>query len=109
MNNKGVLIEFSKVIKDLLSDLLITFSDKTEDKIKNNTDYICILKFNILENENCLINDNYENNSENIEFMNSVNNVFEYCKKIFPERFFIFYIKTMKFSQMKQIQNLYQI
>ena len=98
MENKGVLIEFSKVIKDLLSDLLITFSDKTEDIIKNNSDYVNILKFNIIENENDLINNEIENNNQNFSFMNSVNNIFGHCE-IF-EDFLIFYIKMMKYFQM---------
>ena len=60
------LTEFSKIIKDLLNDLFTTFPDKMKDihvDLKS-------IYFNL------------ENRDTAIE------NLYEYCKEIYPERFF---------------------
>jgi hypothetical protein len=70
------LVEFSKIIKDLLNDLIITFPDKTETTISNNTDFTNI------------INHTFDSADDNLtpdsELVISMTNVFNYCKKIFP-------------------------
>ena len=104
------LVEFSKIIKDLLNDLNGTFRDKVEDIIKSNRDLNTIYKFDITqlrdhedensdddtsehentcEHENASEDDNDENeNKEQSNFLKSVENVYKYCKTVYPERFF---------------------
>jgi hypothetical protein len=72
-----ILIEFSKIIKDLLNDLNTTFSDKISTTIINNYSYNYII-------DNDYDNNNYEKkyNIEHIKF------IYNHCKLVFPERFF---------------------
>lgn len=72
------LIEFSKIIKDLLLDLLTTFPDKLKDIILNNNDYTIILKTDLYNND--ILN--------NTDFINSSTNLINYVKKILPLKFF---------------------
>ena len=71
------LLEFGKNIKDLLLDLKTTFSDKLEDIYNNNNDYINILNHDF-------------NNKELISdlILQSITNIFNYCKNEFPNKFF---------------------
>ena len=79
------LLDFYKIIKDLLIDLNNTFSDKVEPIISNNRDFGIILNYERGENGD----ENEEDNTlEKRELLNSANNIFHYCKKVFPERFF---------------------
>mgnify|MGYP001487698216 CR=1 FL=1 len=72
------LIEFSKIIKDLLLDLLTTFPDKLKDIILNNNSYTIILKTDL--NSNDILN--------NTEFINNSTDLINYVKKIVPLKFF---------------------
>jgi hypothetical protein len=73
------LVEFSKIIKDLLNDLIVTFPDKTEAIILKNPDLTNILNhaFNVTDDD--LTRDS--------ELVVSMTNLFNYCKKIFPPKF----------------------
>tara|TARA_B100001769_G_scaffold275299_2_gene276965 strand:+ start:2149 stop:3477 length:1329 start_codon:yes stop_codon:yes gene_type:complete len=72
------LIEFSKIIKDLLLDLLTTFPDKLKDIILNNNSYTIILKTDLYSND--ILN--------NTEFINNSTDLINYVKKILPLKFF---------------------
>ena len=66
--------EFRKIIKDLVRDILITFPEYKE---KLNKHIVNIVTYNDTDDEAAT------------EVMNSsCRQVFEYCKKVFPERFF---------------------
>ena len=90
-NNRAiVLINFYKIFKDLIIDLNNCFSDKLDDIIKNNQDYQNIINY-CLPNFNDDINvDEYVNSlileSLNKDFVLSLNNVYEYCKRTFAVR-----------------------
>jgi hypothetical protein len=73
------LVEFSKIIKDLLNDLIITFPDKTEVIILKNPDFTNIMNhtFNVTDDD--LTHDS--------ELVVSMTNIFNYCKKVFPVKF----------------------
>ena len=61
MNEESTNLEFQKVIMDLSNDILNTFPEYKEK---------------------------YNDDLKNLENKESVDNVFEYCKKVYPERFF---------------------
>ena len=89
MNNKNNsdhtnLIDFSKIVKDLLTDLNNTFSDKVESIINNDPDLKVIINFDISK----FNNDNDDKDDTNKEFLRCVENIFNYCKTVYPERFF---------------------
>ena len=73
------LIEFSKIIKDLLTDLIITFNDKTEAIILKNSDFTNILNHTFADSDDNLAADS--------ELVISMSNIFDYCKKVFPLKF----------------------
>jgi len=84
------LINFYKIFKDLIIDLNNSFKDKIGFVIQNNKDYQNIINYilpNYKENMNA---DEYINSlnltSLSVEFMESVNNVYEYCKRTFAIR-----------------------
>ena len=70
------LIEFSKIIKDLLNDLIVTFSDKTETIINNDKHLLNILNHNFTDDDLEL---NYNDN-----IVISMTYVFNFSKNIFP-------------------------
>tara|TARA_Y100000741_G_scaffold103564_2_gene77279 strand:+ start:1638 stop:2924 length:1287 start_codon:yes stop_codon:yes gene_type:complete len=74
------LIEFSKIIKELLKDLINTFPDKTENIISNNSDLLKILEYDFNKTDDNL---EYEK-----EFLSSATIIFNFCKNIFPLKFF---------------------
>ena len=80
------LIEFSKNIKDLLLDLKTSFSDKTEHIINENIDLLNILNYDFDK----LNEDNNEDNEveEYNSLLKSSEKLFNYCKTVYPERFF---------------------
>jgi hypothetical protein len=80
------LIEFYKIIKDLLKDLLITFPDKLETIINNHIHLKFILNFDSLNLDNLTTND--ANDSSVETFINNIEPVFQHCKSVFPEKFF---------------------
>tara|TARA_B100001093_G_scaffold354269_1_gene338760 strand:- start:671 stop:2038 length:1368 start_codon:yes stop_codon:yes gene_type:complete len=75
------LIEFSRIIKDFIDDLNITFRDKIEDLILSNQDLNIIFS----QNKSVFLQDNL---LDNIELSQSINNLYVYCKQVFPARFF---------------------
>lgn len=80
------LIEFSKNIKDLLVDLKTVFSDKTEHIINENSDLLNILNYDFEK-----LNNNESEMDENEEYkllLISSQKLFDYCKTVYPERFF---------------------
>jgi hypothetical protein len=90
-SNKVItLINFYKIFKDLIIDLNNSFKDKIGFIIQNNKDYQNIINYclpNYKENINA---DEYVNSLDltclSIEFMESINNVYEYCKRTFAVR-----------------------
>lgn len=80
------LIEFSKNIKDLLVDLKTSFCDKTEHIIDENSDFLNILNYDFEK-----LNNNESETDENEEYkllLISSQKLFDYCKTVYPERFF---------------------
>ena len=80
------LIEFSKNVKDLLVDLKTSFCDKTEHIIDENSDLLNILNYDFEK-----LNEEETQNEESEEYKSlliSSQNLFDYCKTVYPERFF---------------------
>ena len=80
------LIEFSKNIKDLLVDLKTSFCDKTEHIIHENSDLLNILNYDFEK-----LNEEQSEEEESEEYKSlliSSQNLFDYCKTVYPERFF---------------------
>ena len=90
-NNKATtLINFYKIFKDLIIDLDTSFKDKLGLVIQTNKDYQNIINYclpNYIDNMNA---DEYVNSIEltslSNDFMESLNNVYEYCKRTFAIR-----------------------
>lgn len=72
------LIEFSKIIKDLLNDLINTFPDKTENIILKDEDMVRIMKYEF----------DKENTELEEDFITSATVLYNFCKNIFPLKFF---------------------
>jgi hypothetical protein len=72
------LIEFSKIIKDLLNDLINTFPDKTENLILKNEAMVMLMNYDF----------NKENTELEQEFITSATILYNFCKNIFPLKFF---------------------
>ena len=80
------LIEFSKNVKDLLVDLKTSFCDKTEHIIHENSDLLNILNYDFEK-----LNEEQSEEEESEEYKSlliSSQNLFDYCKTVYPERFF---------------------
>tara|TARA_B100000579_G_scaffold287635_1_gene238575 strand:+ start:565 stop:1938 length:1374 start_codon:yes stop_codon:yes gene_type:complete len=71
------LIDFSKIIKDLLNDLNNTFNDKVESIINNDIDLKTIINYELPDNQE------YDE-----KFISCVENIFNYCKSVYPVNFF---------------------
>lgn len=73
------LVEFTKIIKDLLNDLIITFPDKTVSNISKDPDFTNIINhtFDTTDDDSCY----------GEELVTSMTNVFNFCKKVFPSKF----------------------
>jgi hypothetical protein len=88
--NAITLINFYKIFKDLIMDLNTSFNDKVGTLIDNNKDYQHIINYCLPNYRDNMNADEYINsielNSISIEFMTSVNNVYEYCKHTFAVR-----------------------
>jgi hypothetical protein len=84
------LINFYKIFKDLLNDLNTSFNDKVGPLIENNKDYQLIINYNLPHYKENMNADEYINSitldSIDINFMTSLNNVYEYCKHTFAVR-----------------------
>lgn len=87
-NDEKIPEEFRKVIKDLIKDILITFPEYKE---RLNEHIVNIVTYNETDNEDT---------KSTME--NSLKETFEYCKRVFPERFFdILYQNTEIFTNPK--------
>jgi hypothetical protein len=89
--NKAItLINFYKIFKDLIVDLDNSFKDKIGVIVQNNKDYQNIINYCLPDYKDNMNADEYVNSldltSLSIEFMESVNNVYEYCKRTFAVR-----------------------
>ena len=73
------LVEFSKIVKDLLKDLVVTFPDKVEAIINKNPDFTNIINYTFDVEDDNLTRDS--------ELVISMTNLFDYCKKVFPLKF----------------------
>lgn len=90
-NNTAItLINFYKIFKDLIIDLNNCFSDKVSLIIQNNKDYQNIINYCLPDFNDDINVDEYVNSLEleslNKDFMLSLNNVYEYCKRTFAVR-----------------------
>ena len=88
--NAITLINFYKIFKDLLMDLKTTFNDKVGSLIDNNKDYQIIIHYCLPDYKETMNADEYVSSiqlsSISIDFMTSLNNVYEYCKHTFAVR-----------------------
>jgi hypothetical protein len=89
-NDAIILLNFYKIIKDLINDLYTSFGDKISAKIANNCDYQTIINYK-LPNYNDDINvDEYVNSIDLStvapDFFDSLNIIYEYCKGTFALR-----------------------
>jgi hypothetical protein len=88
--NAITLINFYKIFKDLLNDLNSSFNDKVGSLIENNKDYQLIINYSLPHYKENMNADEYINSitldSIDINFMTSLNNVYEYCKHTFAVR-----------------------
>lgn len=89
--NKAItLINFYKIFKDLIIDLNNCFKDKLGLIIQNNKDYQNIINYCLPNYKDNMNADEYVNSIEltslSIDFMESINNVYEYCKRTFAVR-----------------------
>ena len=88
------LIEFSKIVKDLLNDLINTFPDKTENIILKDENMVRIMKYEF----------NKENTEVGEEFITSATILYNFCKNVFPLKFFdILYQNQELFSNETEL------
>ena len=85
-----ILINFYKIFKDLIVDLNNSFKDKIGFVIQNNKDYQNIINYSLPNYKENMNADEYINSLDltclSVEFMESINNVYEYCKRTFAIR-----------------------
>ena len=86
-----IIIEFGKLLKDLLNDIQNSFNEIFENIIIQNNDYKIIYKNNIT------ILENQEYGTKKIELYNSIKNIHAFSMKNFLKNFLIFYIKMKNF------------
>ena len=92
LNNENAitLINFYKIFKDLIIDLNTSFNDKVGSVIDNNKDYQLIIHYCLPNYKDAMNADEYINSiqldSIDINFMTSLNDVYEYCKRTFAVR-----------------------
>ncbi len=88
------LIEFSKIIKDLLNDLVNTFPDKTENIILKDETMVMLI--------NCDFNKQEIDNEEELIRCSTI--LYNFCKNIFPLKFFdILYQNEEMFSNESEL------
>jgi len=90
-NNDAItLLNFYKIIKDLINDLYTSFGDKISAKIANNCDYQTIINYKLPNYSDDINVDEYVNSIDLStiapEFFNSLNIIYEYCKGTFALR-----------------------
>lgn len=81
-----LMTDFYKTFRDLLNDLKNTFGDQINDVIENDKHYILLLNYKLPLEKNSSTEINFNELDET--FLDSLNHIYEYCKNIFPERFF---------------------
>ena len=89
--NKAItLINFYKIFKDLIIDLNNCFKDKIGLIIQSNKDYQTIINYCLPNYKDNMNADEYVNSIElaslSSGFMESINNIYEYCKRTFAIR-----------------------
>jgi hypothetical protein len=89
--NKAItLINFYKIFKDLIIDLNNCFKDKIGLIIQSNKDYQAIINYCLPNYKDNMNADEYVNSIElaslSTDFMESINNIYEYCKRTFAIR-----------------------
>ena len=89
--NKAItLINFYKIFKDLIIDLNSCFKDKIGLIIQSNKDYQTIINYCLPNYKDNMNADEYVNSIElaslSRDFMESINNIYEYCKRTFAIR-----------------------
>jgi len=89
--NKAItLINFYKIFKDLIIDLNNCFKDKIGVIIQSNKDYQNIINYCLPNYKDNMNADEYVNSIElaslSTDFMESINNIYEYCKRTFAIR-----------------------
>ena len=88
------LIEFSKIIKDLLNDLINTFPDKTENIILKDEAMVMLINYDFNKQEL----DNEE------ELIRCSTILYNFCKEVFPLKFFdILYQNEEIFSNEREL------
>ena len=90
-NNHAItLLNFYKIIKDLLVDLNTSFGDKISDIIANNSDYQTIINYKLPYYGDNINIDEYVStidiNIINKEFFESLNTIYIYCRETFALR-----------------------
>ena len=89
-NKAIILINFYKIFKDLIIDLNNCFKDKIGLIIQNNKDYQTIIHYCLPDYKDNMNADEYVNSVElaslSSDFMGSINNIYEYCKRTFAVR-----------------------
>jgi len=90
INQAITLLNFYKIIKDLINDLYTSFGDKISAKIANNCDYQTIINYKLPNYSDDINVDEYVNSIELStiapDFFNSLNTIYEYCKGTFALR-----------------------
>ena len=90
-NNDAItLLNFYKIIKDLINDLNTSFGDKISAKIANNCDYQTLINYKLPNYSDDVNIDEYVNSIELSTiapaFFKSLNTIYEYCKGTFALR-----------------------
>ena len=90
-NNHAItLLNFYKIIKDLIIDLNTSFGDKISLKIANNSDYQTIINYKLPNYIDDVNIDEYVStidlNTINKDFFDSLNTIYNYCRETFALR-----------------------
>ena len=90
-NNDAItLLNFYKIIKDLINDLNTSFGDKISAKIANNCDYQTLINYKLPNYSDDVNIDEYVNSIDLStiapDFFKSLNTIYEYCKGTFALR-----------------------
>jgi len=89
-NHAIVLLNFYKIIKDLIVDLNTSFGDKISAKIANNNDYQTIINYSLPKYSDDINIDEYVStidlNSISSNFFDSLDIIYNYCKGTFALR-----------------------
>lgn len=91
-DNAIILLNFYKIIKEFILDLNSSFNDKIGSIIDNDDDYQNIINKSFLNFKEDINIDEYifsiDLNDLDKSLLNSINNIYNYCKNLYPKRFF---------------------